>query len=170
MHCLRVILYPTMLVGIIILLSFEQAQSYSVAANVNPLEKKNDDPLLMRLGELAEGLLYTSESDYPLELVSFPTPLTNERLIKFARSTTGTRVKRLDLAEFFPSLTLEGVAGEMFAVLDKQLKDLESFMKQELEDTFVYRIGDEPEIIILAFGTTKDGQRVVGFRTVSIET
>jgi len=114
-----------------------------------------------------------SESDYPLEPVSFPTPLTNERLIEFAQkeSPTGTRVERLDLTKFLRYHTSE-VEGEMFGdlALARRFQALESFMQKKLEDVYVYRVGDEPRIVILALGRTKDGQRLVGFRTVSIET
>lgn len=164
MHCLRVILHTTMLVAIILLLSLEQAQSNTSTV---------DDPLLSRLSQLTEGLLYTSESDYPLEPVSFPTPLTKKRLIQIAKkqSPTGTDVERRNFTEFLRYHTSE-VEGEMMGdlTLARRFQALESFMKQELENVFVYRVGGEPRIVILALGTTKDGQRLVGFRTVSIET
>src|ERR1700722_3172563 len=104
MHAQGVILYTTMRVVIIILLSFKQVQSYTVAANVF-----KDDPLLIQLSQLTDGLLYMSEADYPLEPVSFSTPLTNKQLIKFAepQSPTGTRVERQDFTEFLGHHTSE---------------------------------------------------------------
>ncbi|CAF4989439.1 unnamed protein product [Rotaria sp. Silwood1] len=140
----------------------------------NMLEKnKDDDSLLLRLRQLTKDLWYISEADYPLEPVSFPTPLSNKRLIEFAQpqSPTGTRVERQDLTEFLRYYTSEDNAEALGdPALTRRFQALESFLKRELEHVYVYRVGDEPRIVVLALGTTKDGQRLVGFRTVSIET
>ena len=134
---------------------------------------KEDDPLLARLTQLTKDLLYMSESDYPLTAVTFSTPLNDARLVEFAQpdSPTGTSVKRLDLSEFLRHHTSEedgGMLGDL--ALARRFQVLESFMKEELDDVHVYRVGDEPRIVVLALGTTKDQRRLVGFRTVSIET
>ena len=185
MCCRRVILHTVMLIVVIILLNFAQVESYTTGVKVfknlisssemqqNAPENKVSDSLLSKLGQLAEGLWYMSESDFPLEPVSFSSPLTNERLIEFAQpeSPTGTTVQRLGLTEFLRHHTSEdhgGMLGDL--ALTRQFQALESFMKKELDNVHVYRIGEEPRIVILALGTTKDGQRLVGFRTVSIET
>ena len=53
---------------------------------------------------------------------------------------------------------------------DRRLQVLEAWMKGELNNVHVYRVGDEPRIVVLALGTTQDGQRLIGSRTVPIET
>lgn len=163
-------------VTIAIVLTFKQGQSFSIAVSSmhqNALESKGDDPLLTRLRQLTEGLLFISEADYPLESVNFPSPLTNERLIEFAQpdSPTGTDVKQLSLNELLRYHTSEK-EGKMYGdlALARQFQALESFMNQELQDTHVYRIGSETRIVILALGTTNDRTRLVGFRTIPIET
>jgi histidine triad (HIT) family protein len=174
-----------MLIVIIIHLTFTQVESYNTVVKTfknlissskmhqNAPENKVSDPLLSQLGQLAQGLWYMSESDYPLEPVSSSSPLTNERLVELAQpeSPTGTSVERLGLAEFLRHHTSEDHGGMLDDLaLTRRFQALESFMKKELDDVYVYRVGGEPRIVILALGTTKDGQQLVGFRTVSIET
>ena len=139
----------------------------------NNLDRKDNDPLLARLAQLTDGLWYISESDYPLVPVSFPTPLSDARLIEYAQpdSPTGSTVTRLDLSTFLQHHTSEEEGGMIDdRALARRFQVLESFMKDELDHVHVYRVGGEPRIVILALGTTKDGQQLIGFRTVSIET
>lgn len=139
----------------------------------NKLDHKDDHPLLARLAQLIDGLLYISESDFPLVPVSFPTPLNDARLIEYAQpdSPTGATVTKLDLSTFLRPHTSEqdgGMLGD--PALARRFQILELFMNDELDDVLVYRVGDEPRIVILALETTKDGRQRLGFRTVSIET
>jgi hypothetical protein len=184
MYRSRSMLYTTMCALLIVCLIFKQSHSYIIGGNPfkNPISSlldqnasKNNinDPLFNQFTQLTKDLWYMSESDYPFEPVSFSTPLTNERLVQFAQeqSPTGTRIEQLDLSTFLQYYTSQ-VEGEMIYDLatSQRFQALEAFMKKELNDVHVYRVGDEPRIVILALGTTKDGKRLIGFRTVSIET
>ena len=177
-------LYTTLFALLIIFLSFKQGHSYIIGGNLfknsisslldqNESKNNNNDLLLNQLTQLTSDLWYMSESDYPFEPVSFSTPLTDERLVQFAQeqSPAGTHIERLDLSDFLQYYTSQ-VEGEMIYDLatSQRFQALEAFMKKELDNVNVYRVGDEPRIVILALGTTKDGKRLIGFRTVSIET
>jgi histidine triad (HIT) family protein len=53
--------------------------------------------------------------------------------------------------------------------LANRFKALQMFMKQELQETKVYRVGKGPQVQAFALGQTEDG-KLAGFKTVLTET
>ncbi|WP_167855691.1 nuclease A inhibitor family protein [Hymenobacter fodinae] len=126
---------------------------------------------LGQLQQLTKGLYFVSESDAPLEAVSFPAPsgsLTDAELAKLAGQPADTKVEKQELTYFLRNHTADkGVLGD--AALANRFKALQMFLKQELEDVQVYRFGSGPQVPVLAFGKTEDG-KLAGFKTVLTET
>ncbi|MBC6990291.1 nuclease A inhibitor family protein [Hymenobacter sp. BT491] len=124
-----------------------------------------------RLEKLTEGLLFMSESDAPLAAVHFEAPagdLSNDALLKLVGEPAGTPVETQELTLFLRNHTADkGILNDV--ALANRFKALQMYMKQELQDAKVYRIGKGPTIQAYALGRTDDGQ-LAGFKTVLTET
>ncbi|TGE20166.1 nuclease A inhibitor family protein [Hymenobacter elongatus] len=158
------------------------AQAHSAAAK--PLETKAEretaeaneapaatDTVSTQLRELTTGLQFVSESEAPLTVVSFDAPagaLTDAALLKLADQPAGTKVETQELMHFLRNHTADdGVLGD--PELANRYKALQMFMKQELQETKVYRIGTGPQVQAFALGKTGEG-KLAGFKTVLTET
>lgn len=123
------------------------------------------------LQSLTKGLVFMSESDAPLEPVSYAAPagsLTDAALLKLLGEPAGTKVETQELTVFLRNHTADdGVLGDPAQA--NRFKSLQMFMKQELNETKVYRIGTGPQVHAYALGNTGAGQ-LVGFKTVLTET
>lgn len=121
--------------------------------------------------QLTKGLVFISESDAPLEPVSYVAPagdLTDAALLKLLGEPAGTSVETKELTLFLRNHTADdGVLGDPAQA--NRFKALQMFMKQELQNTKVYRIGTGPQIKAYALGKTEDG-KLAGFKTVLTET
>lgn len=124
-----------------------------------------------QLGQLVAGLAYVSESEAPLSPVHLPAPageLTTARLLALLDEPADTPVQTQELTLFLRNHTADdGVLGD--PALANRFKALQMYLKQELEDTQVYRLGSGPQIAAYALGKTSDGQ-LSGFKTVLTET
>ncbi|GAB2968629.1 hypothetical protein GCM10027048_44410 [Hymenobacter coalescens] len=129
------------------------------------------DDTLPQLRPLTEGLYYLSESDSPLTPVSLPAPageLTPQALRQALQLPADTAVETQDLMVFLRNHTADdGVLGDV--ELANRFKALQMFLKQELEDTQVYRVGKGPQLEAYALGKTRDGQ-LAGFKVTLTET
>jgi len=136
-----------------------------------PAEKPAADATLQQIEELTKGLYYVSESDAPLEAVSYDAPggeLNETTLHKVLVEPTSAKIQTLELTQFLRNHTAdEGVLGDVD--LANRYKALQLFMKQELSDTKVYRVGSGPQIYAYALGRSTEG-KLVGFKTVLTET
>ncbi|WP_280640640.1 nuclease A inhibitor family protein [Hymenobacter volaticus] len=80
----------------------------------------------------------------------------------------GTQVESKELTLFLRNHTADqGVLGDPAQA--NRFKALQMYMKQELQDTKVYRVGTGPQIKAYALGKTEDG-KLAGFKTVLTET
>jgi len=124
-----------------------------------------------QLSQLVAGLHYVSESDAPLSPVSYDAPageLTNEALLKVLGLPADTNVETQELTYFLRNHTADkGVLNDVD--LANRFKALQMYMKQELEDTQVYRLGTGPQVQVYALGKTPEG-KLAGFKTVLTET
>ncbi|HEX8427521.1 nuclease A inhibitor family protein [Hymenobacter sp.] len=124
-----------------------------------------------QLQQLTQGLVFISESDAPLEPVSYPTPageLTDAALLKLLGEPADTKVETKELTLFLRNHTADqGVLGDPAQA--NRYKALQMFLKQELQDTKVYRVGTGPQIKSYALGKTEDG-KLAGFKTILTET
>ena len=128
------------------------------------------DPAVAQLRQLTQGLYYMSESDSPLEVVSYPAPaeVNKASVLRLAGLPPDTPYEEQDLLYFLRNHTADdGVLQDL--ALANRYKALQMFMKQELDDTVVYRLGSSPQIQAYALGQTAGGE-LAGFKTVLTET
>jgi histidine triad (HIT) family protein len=129
------------------------------------------DATLQQLQEMAKGLYFVSESDAPLEAVSYAAPageLSNAALLKLLGEPADAKVETVELTLFLRNHTADdGVLGDVD--LANRYKALQLFLKQELDGTQVYRVGAGPQVHAYALGRTAAG-KLAGFKTVLTET
>ena len=129
------------------------------------------DATLTQLRPLVQGLQFISESEAPLDAVSYAAPVSNlsaGTLLQVLGEPAEARVTEVELTEFLRNHTADdGVLGS--ATLANRYKALQFFMKQELADTKVYRVGAGPQVHAYALGRDAAG-RLAGFKTVLTET
>ena len=124
------------------------------------------DPVLDALKKASKGLLFSSESDAPLEPFAWPADaakpaaLTPARVLALARAAPGTAVEVTTLARLFAMVPSEDRAK--FQALQKTLGEQLSAIK-------VYKVGDEAEKAVYIVGKTADG-RWAGLKTSVVET
>ena len=123
------------------------------------------------LAAQVNGLQFISESEAPLEAVAYAAPggaLSNAALLKLLGEPAGAKVETVELTQFLRNHTADdGVLGNV--ALSNRYKALQMFMKQDMNDVQVYRVGSEPQIHAYALGRTTDGT-LAGFKTVLTET
>ncbi|MCC3156825.1 nuclease A inhibitor family protein [Hymenobacter sp. 15J16-1T3B] len=129
------------------------------------------DTALEQLRQLTEGLYFVSESDAPLAAVSYQAPsgaLDAKEVLKLLNQPADTLVQEQELTYFLRNHTADdGVLGSV--ELANRFKALQMFLKQELEDVKVYRIGKGPQVEAYALGKTSSG-KLAGFKTTLVET
>ncbi|GAA4363254.1 hypothetical protein GCM10023185_31830 [Hymenobacter saemangeumensis] len=128
------------------------------------------DATLQELQTLTKDLYFVSESEAPLEAVSYEAQgeLNDDKLLKLVGAPAGSKVETVELTQFLRNHTADdGVLGDV--ALANRFKALQMFMKQELDDAKVYRIGGEPQVQAYALGRSLEG-RLAGFKTVLTET
>lgn len=148
-----------------------KAERETTEANEPAAASPAADATTQQLQTLTKGLHFVSESDAPLEVVSYPAPagaLTDAELLKLTGQAAGTKVEPVDLMQFLRNHTADdGVLGD--PALSNRYKALQMFMKQELDEAKVYRVGTGPQVPAYALGRTPDG-KLAGFKTVLTET
>ena len=129
------------------------------------------DATLAQLQKLSAGLYFVSESDAPLEAVSYSAPagaLPNAALLQLLGEKPAEKVETVELTQFLRNHTADdGVLGDV--ALANKFKALQMYLKQELDGVQVYRVGQEPQVRAYALGRTAAGQ-LAGFKTVLTET
>jgi histidine triad (HIT) family protein len=126
--------------------------------------------LLAQLQRLTAGLLFMSESDAPLEVVSCPQPagsLPNAALLQALGEPAEAPTQVITLAYFLRNHTAATERPDQQPVA-AQYQALQAFMEQQLAPVQVYRVGSEPQIRAYALG--QSGEELAGFKTLLIET
>nr|WP_254244267.1 nuclease A inhibitor family protein [Hymenobacter sp. BRD128] len=138
------------------------APAASAAAPADP-----HDATLAQLQKLTQGLNFISESDAPLEAVSYAAPagdLADKQLLQVLGEPASAKVEKIDLIPFLSNHTADnGVTGSV--ALANRFKALQMYLKQELDGTQVYRIGTGSQVHAYALGRDVAG-RLAGFKTV----
>ena len=128
------------------------------------------DATLAQLQKLTVGLVFSSESEAPLEAVSYAAPvgdLTDAQLLQVLGEPATAQVEKVELTLFLRNQTADtGKAGSVDVA--NRYKSLQLYMKQELDDVQVYRIGTGPQVPTYALGRDVAG-RLAGFKTVVTE-
>lgn len=144
-----------------------------------PLESKGaretagagPDASLEQLRQLTEGLYFVSETDAPLTPVSYQAPAgepSGAELLKLLNLPADTAVQTQELTHFLRNHTADdGVLGNV--ELANRFKALQMYLKQELEEVKVYRVGQGPQLEAYALGKTSSG-KLAGFKTTLVET
>lgn len=119
-----------------------------------------------------DGLLYTSESDEPFEVVVFDNrnqPLQLPAVCHLVAKEPSCPVKQITLEEFFLPLTQEeDWHGDTEKEDVRRYQELRKVIEKHLADPQVYRIG-ETQVDLLVIGRNKD-KDWIGVRTKAIET
>ena len=123
---------------------------------------KKKSSALSELKKASKGLVFTSETDAPLEpfVWSETGKLTHERLLELAGAEEGTAVEEMSLEEFFRAVPAEDKA---------EFDQLAKVLKEQLSGVKVYKIGDEAERQVFIAGQTPEGQWT-GLKTTVVET
>ncbi|MDQ1590890.1 MAG: hypothetical protein QOG71_1517 [Pyrinomonadaceae bacterium] len=130
-----------------------------------------DEELFGALTEATRGLLYMSESDYPIEVIRWDgsEQLSPEYVRKVAGADSSVRVEETTLDEFF-----RVPAGEQEWKNEAQLAEARKYqrLRRLLEDNLtgirVYRVGDI-NVLILVVGASTEGNWL-GVSTRVVET
>jgi histidine triad (HIT) family protein len=151
------------------LLAPAAAASGDAARTAQAAPAAADDATLAQLQKLTQGLAFVSESDAPLEAVSYAAPtgdLPDAELLKALGEPAGAKVEKVELTLFLRNQTADtGKAGVDIA---NRYKALQVYLKQELDGAQVYRIGTGPQVHAYALGRDAAG-RLAGFKTVLTE-
>ncbi|MCA6613025.1 MAG: nuclease A inhibitor family protein [Pseudanabaena sp. M158S2SP1A06QC] len=121
-----------------------------------------------RLSQLSEGLLFPSESEYPLEPFTWEsTSLTPETILTRSQKPADTAIESITLEEFFAPVTTD---GDWFEDEDREIaqrfRDLQAAIAT-LENVQVFRLG-AVEIDVYIVGAI--GPDLIGLKTTVIET
>lgn len=122
------------------------------------------------LSKATIDLLWSSESDYPLEIVTWPqdTALTPTALFSNLPDPNSS-IETMSITELFaPVLTIEDWYEDTELAQVDRYKDLLQAIESNLVDPQVFRVG-EVEIAIYIVGKTADGD-LVGLKTHVVET
>jgi hypothetical protein len=124
--------------------------------------------IIDRLQQATTDLVWTSESDYPFEIVAWgkDTELNPTALFKLPADTA---IQKIAIQDFFaPALQTEDWYGEEeLATVDRYQKLLDA-IGSNLSDVIVFRVG-EIEITVYIVGKTLD-RDLVGLKTQVVET
>ncbi|MGI4875742.1 MAG: nuclease A inhibitor family protein [Janthinobacterium lividum] len=129
------------------------------------------DATLAQLQPLVQGLNFISEADAPLEAVSYSAPVSNlstSTLLQLLGEPAHAPVQEIELTEFLRNHTADDGKLQNVALANRY-KALQLYMKQELTDAQVYRVGTSPQLHAYALGRDAAG-RLAGFKTVLTET
>ena len=144
--------------------------SFGSAATSATIAADPNDATLAQLQKLTQGLLFISESDAPLEPVSYAAPvgdLADAQLLQTLGEDAKAKVEKVELTVFLRNHTADqGKTGDVN--LANRYKALQLYMKQELDGVQVYRVGTGPQVHVYALGRDVAG-RLAGFKTVVTE-
>jgi Nuclease A inhibitor-like protein len=129
-----------------------------------------DTTLLDNLKQASQGMLYTSESDYPFDVFSWKTnTLTPEQVLIETKHPENTPVQVWELDKFFaPALEQKDWHGPKEKEIVAQYQHLLHTLQATLSDLQVYRVG-EIELDVYIVGKTPEGS-LAGLSTKVVET
>jgi histidine triad (HIT) family protein len=144
--------------------------SGSASAAQTSVAPDPNDATLAQLQKLTQGLMFSSESEAPLEAVSYAAPtgdLSDAQLLQALGEPAKAKVEKVELTLFLRNQTADtGKSGDVS--IANRYKALQLYMKQELDGVQVYRIGTGPQVHVYALGRDVAG-RLAGFKTVVTE-
>jgi histidine triad (HIT) family protein len=145
-----------------------QANSTARTAGVAPAADPND-ATLAQLQKMTQGLVFNSESEEPVDAVSYAAPtgdLTDAQLLQVLGEPANSKVEKVELTLFLRNQTVD--TSKAGVESSSRYKALQVYLKQELDGVQVYRIGTGPQVHAYALGRDAAG-RLAGFKTVLTE-
>jgi Nuclease A inhibitor-like protein len=120
--------------------------------------------------QVTTDLLWSSESDYPFEVVTWERGVELNSTALFSKlATPNDSIEPLTLTELFaPVLTVKDWYESDELALVNRYTDLLHAIESNLSDVKVFRVG-EVEIAIYIVGKTPNGD-VLGLKTCAVET
>ena len=130
----------------------------------------NDQELINQLQQASDGLLWLSESDYPLETVYIENVTdVKSKLLQITDCAPETKIEVEKLDSFFNRATEEEDWYNEEEIAEcKRYRELVKLLKTHLTDIKVYRVG-EVEVNCYILGKTESGN-IAGLSTISVET
>ncbi len=147
--------------------AFAAAKAAPADAKAAPADP--NDATLAQLQKLTQGLVFGSESEAPLEAVSYAAPtgdLSDAQLLQVLGEPANAKVEKVELTLFLRNQTAD--TSKAGADIANRYKALQLYLKQELDGVQVYRIGTGPQVHAYALGRDAAG-RLAGFKTVLTE-
>jgi hypothetical protein len=131
-----------------------------------------DNQIIELLTKASEGLLYPSESDYPLQYVEWNTGgkrLTKKLIRQLTHKQETAPVKSLSLDDFFRNVTeIKDWYGEEEKADAERFSQLKEILQNNLANIRVFKVG-KIEIEAYIVGKTRDG-KCAGLSTKVVET
>ena len=129
------------------------------------------DDLLQQLRDLTSGLYYQSESDFPLEVIYFNVPTTEELNLAGLLALTGKApaepIEQVDSSYFFRRLVEVSNKSNSDYNLKDRIKLLQAFIEEHWLNLKAFRIGKR-EVTIYVLGNLQQGG-YAGIKTTAIE-
>ncbi len=124
---------------------------------------------MKRLAEAADGLLFSSESDYPLEPFVWdrPEPFAPALLHELAGLPADAPVQQVSLDDFFAPMLSTASGTPQARKRASRTRRLLKTLRATLRDITVYKLGSV-EMPAFVVGTREDGA-VAGLRTTVVE-
>jgi hypothetical protein len=135
------------------------------------LSKRQPADVMTQLAKAAEGLLFSSESDYPLTPFSLrgPAPFTPDALYELTSLPKSAPITRVDFDAFFaPMLSLSSGASAEARQRVGRFQKLAQLLRKNLSGIAVYKLG-AVEMPVFIVGRLPDGS-FGGLRTTVVET
>jgi hypothetical protein len=124
------------------------------------------------LQEATKGLLYSSETDSPIEVISWNSQAPNvtaKDVLSLAGKETDSPIEEISLDDFFDDLTEEqDWHDDEDRLMVKRFRNLLDVLNKNLTEIHVFRIG-ETEIDIYVVGRTTES-KWEGIKATSVET
>ena len=135
----------------------------------------DNDALLKQLQQEVKGLLYTSESDAPVDAFVWKhsevgaDTLTPDAVQKFKKIATGQKASESSVSDFFaPLTTAQSWYGDDEKATMQKYQQLVETLQTNLTDLHVYTYGDKKQDIYVV-GKTASGD-FAGVHTKAVET
>lgn len=136
------------------------------------MSSSNSPTILNTLQQAVTGLLWMSESDYPLEVqlwdLPAETPLTTNTLLQQLHKPLDTPVEEIGLLDLFaPAVTERDWHGAEEKAIARQFQTLLNLIQDNLQNVHVFRIG---KIAIDVYILGKAESQWIAISTKVIET
>ncbi len=132
----------------------------------------SSEEIAVKLQELTTGLIYQSESDYPVEVVHYeaalPDTFTEKELLNLIGSAPEMPVEVTDSTFFFRNVMSPDIAIPKADNTAEQITALQAFCEEYIKNMKFYRIGSRTFTALL-LGISLEGQ-LLGLKTTIIQT